>query len=272
MATGYEAFLQSTLVGPDWAHGPVWQRYWAAIGRVIDSQNALMRSARKVSQPDGAAALGMADALDRQGDDRMLPRGGTAPNLSDESHTAYATRLKAAWTTWGQDDVDGGGAGSVLGILRQLKAAGFPVEPTGTDYWTTGALFVNHLGRVYQIVGGALHVVGDAGICVNRQNLTGAVPGNLVGWTLDARDQFYARFAIVFLQDVPSLVNTPCPAKSRLNAICKRWKSGSAIYSGCSVVPQETLAKCWGFPLETKWGDAGLNWGTNGARFIDTED
>jgi len=268
---GYEQFLQSMAFGPDWAHGTWWQKWWKSIGKVLDSQNALMETAYRVRNPDGAAALGYSDALDRQGDDRMLPRGGTIPTASDESDAAYAARLKAAWTTWGQDPDTGGGAGSVLGILRQIKIAGFPIEPTPPNYLTTGGFLVNHIGRIYQIIDDALYIVGDAAPCINRQDLTGTVSGTLPGWTFDARDQFYSHFGLVFVVDVASLTNTDCPARARLNAVCNRWKSGSARYAGCAIVPYADDAVCWGWPVSTTWGQADLNWGTNGARFIDPE-
>jgi hypothetical protein len=272
---GYERDLQSPELGPPWMHGPWGNKFWGAFGKVLDAQNELMRSARKASMPAGALALGMSDALDRQGDDRLLPRGGSVPTASDESDAAYATRLQKVWTTWGQDDTPvtgkGGGAGSVLAILTQLKIAGFPIEPTGTAYWTTGAFLINHIGRVYDLINGVLHVVGSAPACANRQNLDGTVSGILPGFTLDARDQFYSHFCLLFVQDVSSLVNTPCPAKSRLNAICKRWKSGSAIYNGCVIVPSASSAKCLGWPFDMKFGDSGLTFGTNSARFIAPE-
>ena len=266
---GYERDLQSPEFGPPWMHGPWGNKFWGAFGKVMDAQNDKMRSARKVSMPAGALALGMDDALDRQGDDRLLPRGGSDPTLSDESSASYAARLQKVWTTWGQDPVKGGGAGSVLAILTQLKIAGFPVEPPGSDYWNTGAFLINHIGTIYQLVLGNLTVVGQAAVCVNRQKLDGTVSGSTTGFTLDARDQFYSKFCIVFPHDVPSLVNTPCPAKSRLNAICRRWKSASAIYCGCAIVPQETSSECWGWPITGTWGSG--TWGTNGARFIDPE-
>jgi hypothetical protein len=269
---GYEQQFQSAALGPAWMHGPWGQRMWAAIGRVLDAQNELLRSARVVSMPDGAVAVGATDALDRMGDDRLLPRGGSAPDTADEADATYAARLKGAWTTWGQDPDEGAGAGSVLGILRQIKIAGFPIEPTAPNYLTTGGFLINHLGRIYQIIDNDLNVVGDAAACINRQNLDGTVSGTLPGWTLDARDQFYSHWSLLFVEDVPTLLNaTGNAAKTRLNAICNRWKSGSAIYSGCTVVPQENTAKCWGWPGTTKWADATLTWGTNGARFIAPE-
>jgi hypothetical protein len=265
---GYEDFFQSPTLGPGWMHGLWGNRFWKAIGKMLDEQTDRFRQARRASFLDGAVALQMDDALDRIGDDRLLPRGGSAPNLSDEASATYAARLKPAFTTWGQDDTLGGGAGSVLGILKQIKIAGFPIEPTAPNYSTTGGFLINHLGRIYQLIAGELNVVGDAAVCVNRQNLDGTVSGTLAGWTLDARDQFYSRWMLLFVEDVPTLTNADCPAKSRLNAICNRWKSGSAIYSGCAIAPQESSAIVWGWPTTTTWGQASLEWGTNGARFI----
>ena len=273
-AGGYEAFFQSSQFGPGWMHGRWGNRFWGSVGKVLDAQDDLLRQAASVRTPDGAVALGMSDALDLCGDDRMLPRGGSAPNVVDESGAAYAARLKKAWTTWGQDNTPttgkGGGAGSVLGILTQLKVAGFPIEPTAPDYWTTGAFLVNHIGRIYDLINGELHVVGVVDPCVNRQQLDGTVPGNLTGFTLDARDQFYSKFCILFLEDVPTLVNTPCAAKARLNQICRRWKSAGAIYIGAVVVTPGNYL--WGWPIAVgiNWGNWRATWGTGtSARFID---
>ena len=268
-AGGYDAFFQSSKFGPGWMHGRWGNGFWGSVGKVLDSQNDLLRHAQSARTPDGALALGMSDALDRQGDDRMLPRGGTTPTAIDESDAAYAARLKAAWTTWGQDPELGGGAGSVLGILKQIKIAGFPIEPTSPNYGTTGGFLINHLGRIYQLIAGELNVVGDAAVCVNRQNLDGTVSGTLAGWTLDARDQFYSRWMLLFVEDVSTLTDSTCAAAVRLNQICRRWKSASAIYSGCAIAPQENSAIVWGWPTTTVWGQASLDWGTNGARFID---
>lgn len=267
---GYEQYLPSPVLGPPWMHGPWANKIWAAVGRSMDQQDALIALARKAAFPDEAVSAGMSDALDKRGDDLMLPRGGTAPYLADETDVAYAARLKASFETWGQDETTGGGAGSVLAILQQLKIAGFPVEPTDPYFWTTGAMLVNHNGYLYQLIDDELHRIGTAGICINRQNLAGAVTG-LTGFTLDARDQFYSRFAILFLEDVPTLTNADCPAKSRLNAICNRWKSGSAIYSGAAVIPQEDSAKVIGWPIDLEIGAVGLQFGANGARFIDPD-
>jgi hypothetical protein len=272
-ADGYERDFQSPEFGPPWMHGPWGNKLWKCVGAVLDSQNDLMRTARKVSMPEKAAEMGASDALDRIGDDRLLPRGGSTPTLADESDASYAARLKSAWTTWGQHPEAGAGAGSVKGILQQIAVAGFPIEPTPPNYVTTGAFLVNHLGYFYQLRDGEIITATTAQACVNRQQLDGTVPFSpMFGWTLDARDQFYSRWMILFVEDVPSLTNAAGNGpKSRLNTICRRWKSGSAIYSGCAIVPHETSAKCIGWPLTLKFGDAGLTFGTNGARFIDPE-
>jgi hypothetical protein len=270
-AGGYEAFFQSSQFGPNWMHGKWGNAYWRSIGKVLDAQNDLLRNAVSARTPDGAVALGMSDALDRAGDDRLLPRGSSTPDADppDESDASYAARLKSAWTTWGQDDTLGGGGGSVLGILTQLEIAGFPVQPTPPNYWTTGAFLINHIGRIYQLnTTGGLHVVGEVDVCANRQNLDGSVSGTLPGFTLDARDQFYSRWCLLFPVDVPSLVNTPCIAKAKLNQICDRWKSASAIYSGAAIVPSGNFL--WGWPTGSLWGTWRATWGTGtSARFID---
>src|ERR1019366_5303851 len=269
-AGGYEAFFQSSQFGPGWMHGKWGSKFWGSVGKVVDAQNDLLRQAVSVRTPDGAVALGMSAALDRRGDDLLLPRGGSAPDGgTPESDAAYAARLKKPWTTWGQDPDIGGGAGSVLGILTPLKIAGFPVEPTPPNYWTTGAFLINHIGMIYQLISGALHVVGPSDICINRQQLDGTVPsGGMQGFTLDARDQFYSWFCILFVEDVSSLVNTPCTAKARLNQICKRWKSASANYTGAAVVPSGNFL--WGWPIGARWGTWRATWGTGtSARFID---
>lgn len=269
---GYADFFRSPGLGPGWAHGPWWQKYWKAIGTVFDAQNDLIRAAQVARTPDGAVQLGMGDALDEQGLDRLLPRGGSAPDQVDEADADYAERLKHAWTTWGQDSVRGGGAGSIRGILEQLDVAGFPVQPTPPNYVTTGAFFVNHLGYLWQLRDGEPLMVTTVNGCVNRTKIDKTLPASpIFGWTLDARDQFYSKWMLLFVEDVPTLTNAADSApKARLNEICKRWKSGSAIYCGAAIVPTEDSARCWGWPLTDQWGDADV-WGTNGARFIEPE-
>lgn len=242
--------------------GPWGRRWWGAIGSVIDEQNARMRQAREATTLDGALALGLSDALDRIGADRLLPRGGSAPDVADEADVTYAARLKTAWETWAQSPTTGGGGGSVKGMLVELAVQGFPVEDTG-------ATVVNHNGVWHQLISGEL-VSTDGAEMVNRQNLLG-VPGGMEGFTLDVRDQFYSRFVILFLADVPTLTNDDTAAKARLNGTVKRWKSGSAVYDGAVVIP--TGDSIWGWPMGTTWGAWRATWGegTTTSRFIDPE-
>jgi hypothetical protein len=261
----YEVWLASPKFGPNWMHDPVGNAYWGTVGKILDEQIGRMKLALRCHLPMEALAGGMDDALDEIGKDRLLPRGGTTPGASDEPSETYAARLVSAWDTWAL-------AGSPRGLLLALKAAGFPVEPTGSDYWTTGAFLINHLGIIYQLVSGAITVVGVAAPCINRQRLDGTVPGNLAGFTLDARDQFFSHFALIFNESVSGLDNTPGNhAKACLNQTVARWRCGGSIYAGAAVVPTE--AKVWGWPIAPtiKWGDTGLQWGTNGAQFIDPE-
>jgi hypothetical protein len=260
----YEAWFQSPGLGPNWMHDPVGNAWWGAVGKVLDEQVARLKLAGAVRYPSGARAAGIADALDLQGADRLLPRGGTTPGATNETDAAYEGRLLDAWDAWAT-------AGTPLGLLRALKAAGFPVEVTGAWSWTSGAFLANHLGRLCQLVDDEL-VIESAGECLNRQDLTGTVAGDLVGWTLDARDQFFSHFMLVFLEDVPTLLDTAGdPVKACLHQTVARWKQGNAIYDGCAILPQESDAKSWGFPIDLVWGATDLVWGTNNARFIHPE-
>lgn len=260
MAGFYEAWFSSPSFGPNWMHDPVGQAYWGSVGKVFDQQVSRMKTGIRARFPDDAAAMGMADALELQGQDRMLPRGGSTPGAADESLASWATRLKAAWTTWAL-------AGSAKGLLLELAAQGFPTGATGTSV-------CNHLGRRYYLDDdGNLVTTTPAMPCVNRTDKTGVIPETpLQGFTFDARPQFYSHFCVLFLEDVTSLTNEDGnTAKAILNQTVRRWRQGGAHYAGAAVAPTATSAKAWGWPNDLKWGQDGLTWGTNGVRFIAPE-
>jgi hypothetical protein len=244
-------------------HDSVGNAYWGAVGKVLDQQIARLKTGMKCRYPLEAAALGMSDALDEIGKDRLLPRGGTTPGAGDESDSSYAARLVAAWETWAM-------AGQPRALLLALKVAGFPVHGTG-PLGTTGCMLVNHIGTIYGLDSSDNLITSTAGVCANRTNLHGVIPvTKLHGFTLDARDQFFSHFMLIFLQDVPGLDNADGNViKACLNQTTKLWRCRGAIYNGAAVVPSG--AKVWGWPAPIKWGDTGLKWGANGARFIDPE-
>lgn len=209
--------------GPPWAHGQNSNRIWSAVGAVMDDQVAKMRAAAKLRGPDYCASVSALDALLEHGKDRLLPRGSVStPGATDEALTAYAARLDQAWTTWAQ-------AGMPLGLLTQLKVAGFPATQT---------YLVNHIGKIYVLDGGGNLTISYAGACSNRMDLLGAIPSPLLnGFTLDARDQFYSHFMIIFSTTVTGLANTDGnSAKACLNQTVQRWRSGGAIYEGASMI------------------------------------
>jgi hypothetical protein len=264
MAGAYERWLPT--LGPSWLRAKDGASLTRSIGKLLDGQTTKLRQALAARTPDGAAALGISTTdeagrfignwLDRQGDDRLLPRGGSSPSTLDESDASYAERLQDAWDTWGQRLATGGGAGSPLGLLTQLGVLGFPL---GAD----GAIIVNHLGRCYTLEDGSL-TCGDCMDAVNRQQTDGTVPTPpLKGFTLDARDQFHSRFTIIFGQDVPDLTSTPNDgtAAARLNYTVRNWKTASAIYMGAVVV---AAGGVWGWPFTKQWGDGG-KWGDSAA-------
>lgn len=260
MAGFYERWFTSPGLGPGWMHDPVGNAYWGGVGKMLDDQMGRLKAAVRARFPDDAAAMGMADALEQQGKDRMLPRGGSTPGAGDETLASWATRLKNAWVTWAM-------AGQAKGLLTELKVQGFP---TGE----TGASMFNHLGRRYYLDNaGELVVSSPCAACVNRMNKLGVVPSPpLKGFTLDVRDQFYSVFCILFLQDVPSLTNDPGnTAKAILNQTVRRWRQGGARYVGAAVVPQENDSWVLGWPPTYVLGQEGLLLGDNGSRFIAPE-
>jgi hypothetical protein len=262
MAGAYETWFKSPGIGPNWMHDPVGQAYWGSVGKLLDDQVARMKQGIRARFPDDAAAAGMTDALFQIGQDRLLPRGGSTPGANNETLSAWATRLKNAWTTWQQ-------AGQAHGLLTELAVQGFPMGAG-----TTGTSIFNHLGRRYTLDNlGNLIVTRPCANCQNRTDKTGAIPTPLIdGFTLDARDQFYACFCILFMQDVPSLTNAEGnTAKAILNQTVRRWRQGGAHYVGAAVVPQENSAKVCGWPASMKVGGSGLTVGLNGSRFISPE-
>lgn len=259
MAGAYETWMRGPGFGPNWMHDPVGNAYWGVVGAMIDQQVARMKLGLCARYPANALAAGMSDALDLQGNDRLLPRGGSTPGASDESDASYAIRLQQAWETWTQ-------AGTPLGLLRALKIAGFPVVATGTG---TGTIIVNHIGRVYRLDDSDNLQVQSVGTCINRMNLQGEIPMlKLNGFTLDVRDQFFSHFMILFLETVADLDNSEGnPVKARLNRTVATWRSGGAIYNGAAIVPPG--GGVWGWPPADVWGAEGDVWGSDGATFID---
>ncbi len=202
--------------------GPWGLKYFGAVGGQMDAIIARFRAATFARLPD--ADIGATDALNAIGRARKLPRG------DGETDPAYADRLLGAWDLWGGDNAPlvgvGGGAGSHLGLLNAIKAAGIPTGPTG-------ATIVQQNGRYAQLdVGGAL-VLGDLMDCVNRQTLDGSTLTR-PGWMVDGRDNFYSVFGIVF----------PAPASfdaALLNAAVNQWRPSKALYIGAWIIGTGTL-------------------------------
>jgi hypothetical protein len=243
----FEEQLPRTM--PPWLRGPNGFAYNSAVGKRMDAIIQLFRDAVLSKYPDYAAT----DSLNQIGRERQLPR---APAQSDAN---YRTRLKGAWDLWGGDNTAltgvGGGAGSHLGMLTELATAGFPMG-------TTGATIIQHNGVYAQLVSGALSL-GAGPAMVNRKDLTGTVPGTLVGFTLDARDQFFSKFAITFPANVASLRAATTDA-ARLNFIVEKWRPAMATYVGAFVIE---VGGGWEWPTTQLWND-GTTWDSDTVHFI----
>jgi len=257
----YETWFQSPGFGPNWMHDPVGNAYWGAVGAMFDDQVSRMKNGLRSRYPGDAAAMGMVDALELIGRDRMLPRGGTTPGAGNESLASWASRQMDAWSSWLA-------AGTPKGILTELAVQGFPT-------WDVGTNIFNHLGHRYYIdhLGEYVADWTSYATCINRVDKTGALhDAGMPGFTMDSRDQFYSRFCIVFFQDVPSLTNEAGNrAKAILNQTVQRYRQGGAKYIGASVIEYPDITKVCGWPTPRVCGEEDLKGGGQINRFIDTE-
>lgn len=228
MADTYEEYFGE--IEPPWYQGKWAKRFFGCVGRQMDANVELFREAVLARLPLFAPD----DALEVIGENRMLPRGST------ETLADYRARLMKAWELWAGDNTPGtgkgGGAGSHLGMLVALKAAGLP---TGAN----GATIVQQNGRYAQLDGSGNLVLGTLATCANRMNLLGNVEAR-PGWTFDGRDNFYSVFAVV----VPTPVTVDAAA---VNAAVEAWRPAKAIYVGAFVI---TAGRVLGWPVSGALG------------------
>jgi hypothetical protein len=225
--------------------GPWAQKYFGVVGARMDAIIARFRDATFSRLPD--SELAASDSLDEIGRVRKLPRG------PGETDATYAERLQRAWDLWAGDNTPvtgaGGGAGSHLGMLNAISAAGIPTGPNG-------ATIVQQNGRYAQLdVGGNL-VLGLLDDCVNRLALDGT-PMTRPGWTFDGRDNFYSVFGIVFPQSATF-------EAALLNAAVEQWRPSKALYVGAWIIETGVAL---GWPLGQTLG-AGPPLGGNVITFV----
>lgn len=258
--SSYEDYLPRLL--PPWLRRAGGFAYHQGVGRRMEGVVDRFRDAVNVRFPE----LAPSDGLPEIGRERQMPQ------TPGETTAAYGTRLRNAWTAWGGDNTpitgEGGGAGSALGLLNAIEALGLPTGPTG-------ATIIRHTGRAATVdpvrpalgyaqldVSGNL-VLGAGPVNVNRQDLFGNVPGDLVGFTLDWRDQFYSKFAVTFLADVPTL-RAGTDIAAQLNAAMKKWKQSKDHHVGTFVIE---AGGGWDWPPTQLWNDGTL-WDSDTVHFI----
>jgi hypothetical protein len=214
MAT-YESYLPKAVPRP-W-RGPWGRRYFRAIGKRMDVIVETFRQAGFLKLP----ALAVPDALPFIAAERSLPRGPA------ETENAHRLRLADAWNLWKGDDTPitgkGGGGGSHLGMLKELKTAGIPTGTTGN-----GVVIVQQNGTYAQLDGSDDLVLGDIMDCVNRIELTGAINAR-PGWTFDHRNNFYSAFGLVFPE--PATIDAGV-----LNAVVEKWRPAHMLYIGAWII------------------------------------
>lgn len=223
VAMADEFRTEMNKMGPPWMRGPNGKIWWGEAGGALDTQASRLKECVKARFADYAPV----DGLPSLARDRHLARG------PGESEASFRARIAGAWEAW-----EGGGTYS--GILLQLKIAGLPMG-------TNGAHIVIHGGRWYRInsVTDAIET-GDTMDCISRKDLTGVVPTPpLKGFTLDGRDQFYSRFAIILPVDYAPL-QVGSEVAAQLNRIVGKWKPGKAVYDGAHVIVSGVLL---GWPI-----------------------
>lgn len=179
----------------------------------------------------GIPGKGPVDALPFIGKERQLPRA------VGEADNTYAERLRTVWTSsagWSR-------AGSHGGLLRALERAGLPM---GTP---DGCHILQRTKRYSYLNAGVVTYVNHSGFSWDAKPTT-----------------FWNQFAIVFGADVVALTSGSQLALS-LNAIVRQWKPAKARFMGTWVV---TTSPVWGWPVDTVWGQASLDWGESGVRYI----
>jgi hypothetical protein len=219
MAT-FEAYLPKML--PGWLRRTRGRKYMRAVGRRMDGVVQSLRDAGVIKFP----ALAPVDALPFIAYERGLPRG------AGETELAHRTRLANAWELWEGDNTpvtgEGGGGGSPLGMLRELKTAGIPTGTTGN-----GVVLVQQNGRYAQLDSGDNLVLGDLMDCQNRHDLTGVINPR-PGWTFEPRNNFYAEFGLVFPE--PAVIDAAV-----LNAVVEKWRPQHMLYIGAWIIETGVL-------------------------------
>jgi hypothetical protein len=179
----------------------------------------------------GIPGRGPPDATPLVGAERLLPQA------VGETDDDFAERQRTAWTSLAGFRR----GGSHGGLLRALERAGFPM---GTP---DGCHIVQRTVR-YSYLSGSTVVYGT------HSGMT---------WTYHP-PTVWNQFGIIFGADVPTLVDGS-PEADSLNRIVRLWKPAKARFMGTWVV---VTAPVWGWPPDTEWGQAGLDWGESDSRFI----
>jgi len=216
-----------------------------AVGQRLDATAQLSREAVLARLP----GYGPDDALPYIGQERQLPQGGS------ETDDDYAARLQNAWAIWAGDNTPltgkGGGAGSPLGLLNALSAAGFA---TGE----TGATLVQQCGRdtagaergYAQLDDDGELVLGTLMECVNRIDLTGNVNPR-PGWTFNAaKPNFWTIFGIVFPEWPGGALDA-----ALLNSVVVKWRPAKDLFVGTWTIE---AGRVYGWPLERTYGADGV--------------
>lgn len=217
MATTYRNFMMS--ISPPWLRTPEGEAWTQGVGDIKDVMLERLKEGVKARFPTEAAN----DALDRIGEERLLPRA-----YFGETQSAYAERLVDAWTVWPF-------AGTAYGVLTALWDYGYSNYP----------YIAIAKGKLY-------HLDSNKQLVVTTGSFSFDVPTH---WAT-----FRVLFPSPL---PPSWISGGVPAHGsaealRVISVINRWKDAKALLE--KVIIQNT-GLMWGFPLSQLWGGGGLTWG-----------
>lgn len=203
---------------PAWLLEPYGSAFLRSLGGLKDKLVSFLRSGVR----ERFVSLAPSDALPHLAWERRLPQG------TPETEADWRARLKDAWALW--ED----GAGTPLGILRELTVFGYP---TDGNVW------------IYTAGGRAFTLDGDGELVVEKGV---AATFDLDGWN---------RFFVYFGPEVPDDWSGGIPEGNsleadRIRAAIRRWMPRHVVFE--KIVIQES-GSIWGEPL-LEWGAADLEW------------
>ena len=209
---------------PPWLLTRDGKPFMQAIGQAKDALFWRMQQAVMTRFP----AFATRTAVERLGAERGVPRA------LGETLESYASRVKAAWTSWTY-------AGTAYGLLRTLSEAGY--ENVQLAIYNGRRYYLNPTTRALEFVDLGSHswLFGEIG------------------------DEYWSRFIVLFPNPLLARwVDDGVPAEDSdeaniIRGLVRRWKPAHML---CDRILIATSDETWDyFPEDGTWDDPGATWG-----------